>query len=142
VYEPLEWIAKLAALIPRPRKNLVFYHGVLSANAAWRSQVVAYGATRPPTAQRTLAGSLKTKCTSLHCRITSHGSGRISCGDAFGHDLLACARCGGKMELLEIVLERTAIRRVLSHLRLPTDPPATAPARASPEFGTPLDRSA
>jgi hypothetical protein len=43
VYEPLDLIAKLAALIPRPRKNIVLYHGVLSANAAWRSRVVAYG---------------------------------------------------------------------------------------------------
>jgi hypothetical protein len=43
VYEPLDFIAKLAALVPRPHKNLVVYHGVLAANAAWRSRVVAYG---------------------------------------------------------------------------------------------------
>lgn len=43
VYEPLDFIAKLAAQVPRSHKNLVVYHGVLAANAAWRSRVVAYG---------------------------------------------------------------------------------------------------
>jgi hypothetical protein len=31
VYEPLDLIAKLAALVPRPYKNLILYHGVLAA---------------------------------------------------------------------------------------------------------------
>jgi hypothetical protein len=41
-YEPLDLIAKVAALVPRPHKNLVLYDGVLAANAAWRKRVVAY----------------------------------------------------------------------------------------------------
>jgi hypothetical protein len=43
VYEPLDFLAKLAALVPRPHKNLVLYHGVLAANAAWRGRVVTFG---------------------------------------------------------------------------------------------------
>jgi hypothetical protein len=42
VFEPLDLIAKLAALVPPPRFNLVRYHGVFSANARWRSQIVPY----------------------------------------------------------------------------------------------------
>jgi hypothetical protein len=49
-YEPLDFLAKLAALIPRPQKNLVVYHGVLSANAAWRACVVSYGRPAPAAA--------------------------------------------------------------------------------------------
>jgi Putative transposase len=33
VLEPLDFLARLAALTPRPRINLVFYHGVLAAHA-------------------------------------------------------------------------------------------------------------
>jgi Putative transposase len=33
VFEPLELLARLAALTPRPRINLVFYHGVLAQHA-------------------------------------------------------------------------------------------------------------
>jgi len=33
VHDPLDFIAKLAALIPRPHRNLVFYRGVLAARS-------------------------------------------------------------------------------------------------------------
>ena len=42
-YEPLDFLAKLAALIPRPHKNLVLYHGVLAARSKLRARVVNYG---------------------------------------------------------------------------------------------------
>ena len=42
IYEPLDFIAKLVALVPRPHKNLVLYHGVLAARSKWRSRVVNY----------------------------------------------------------------------------------------------------
>ena len=44
VFEPLTLREKLAALTPRPRINLVLYHGVLAPHAGWRARVVAYGA--------------------------------------------------------------------------------------------------
>src|SRR5438093_11669954 len=55
VFEPLTLLEKLAALTPRPRINLVLYHGVLAPNAGWRARVVAYGA-RPA---RPAAGRLR-----------------------------------------------------------------------------------
>jgi hypothetical protein len=38
VFEPLELLEKLAALTPRPRINLVLYHGVLAPHAGWRAR--------------------------------------------------------------------------------------------------------
>jgi hypothetical protein len=35
----------LAGLVPRPRINLILYHGVLGPRAAWRSLVVGFGNT-------------------------------------------------------------------------------------------------
>jgi len=40
VFTPLELLERLAVLIPRPRVNLVLYHGVLAPNAPWRRAVV------------------------------------------------------------------------------------------------------
>ena len=40
VFEPIEFLARLAALVPRPRGNLVRYHGILAPNAKHRSAVV------------------------------------------------------------------------------------------------------
>jgi hypothetical protein len=36
---PLDFLARLAALTPRPGIDLVFYHGVLAPHARWRAAV-------------------------------------------------------------------------------------------------------
>jgi len=40
VFEPLDFLARLAALVPRPRSHLLRYHGVLAPNARHRRLVV------------------------------------------------------------------------------------------------------
>jgi hypothetical protein len=40
VFEPVEFLARMAVLVPRPRINLILYHGVLAPRAAWRADVV------------------------------------------------------------------------------------------------------
>jgi hypothetical protein len=40
VFDPVEFLGRLAVLVPRPRINLILYHGVLAPRAAWRSAVV------------------------------------------------------------------------------------------------------
>ena len=40
VMTPLEFLQRLAALVPRPRLHLIRFHGVLAPKAALRSQIV------------------------------------------------------------------------------------------------------
>ena len=40
VLSPLEFMQRLAALVPRPRLHLIRFHGVLAPNAKLRAQVV------------------------------------------------------------------------------------------------------
>jgi hypothetical protein len=40
IFDPLELLEKLAALVPPPRFHMVRYHGVLAPAAKWRSQIV------------------------------------------------------------------------------------------------------
>jgi hypothetical protein len=40
VFDPVEFLGRLAVLVPRPRVNLILYHGVLGPRAAWRAEVV------------------------------------------------------------------------------------------------------
>jgi hypothetical protein len=42
-FEPITLLERLATLTPRPRINVVLYHGVLAPRAKWRAAVVAYG---------------------------------------------------------------------------------------------------
>ena len=41
LFEPVELLAKLAVLTPRPRIKLLIYHGVLAPHARWRGEAVA-----------------------------------------------------------------------------------------------------
>jgi hypothetical protein len=38
--EPLEFMERLAVLVPRPRLHLIRFHGVLAPNAKLRSKIV------------------------------------------------------------------------------------------------------
>lgn len=40
VMSPLEFMQRLAALVPRPRLHLIRFHGVLAANAKLRAAIV------------------------------------------------------------------------------------------------------
>ena len=48
---PLDFIARLAALVPRPRVNLIRYHGVFAPNSKLRRRIVpainAFPSARP-----------------------------------------------------------------------------------------------
>ena len=56
LFNPVELLERLAALTPRPRINLIFYHGILAPRAAWRSLVVQFGtAVSLPTAAQSEA---------------------------------------------------------------------------------------
>jgi len=57
---------------------------------------------------------------------------------SFGFDVLACPRCGDRLELIALIEDPTVIRRILSHLGLPTEVPTARPARPPP---LPLGRS-
>jgi hypothetical protein len=43
IFEPLDFISKLTALVPRPRVNLTRYHGVFAPNSKNRARVTHGG---------------------------------------------------------------------------------------------------
>ena len=55
LFEPVEFLEKLAAVTPRPEINLVLYHGVLAPHARWRAEVVAYIVARTSAVRRVRA---------------------------------------------------------------------------------------
>ncbi|HET8934197.1 MAG TPA: transposase [Polyangiales bacterium] len=129
LYEPLDFIAKLAALIPRPQKNLVIYHGVLAGNAAWRKHVVAYG--RPACAPEHAldAGHAHVRARQLPRHLRGQWAELMRRG--FQLDVLACPACGGRLRLLAVIMNRSTVRKLLGHANMPTEPPDHAPARVA-----------
>ena len=51
-----------------------------------------------------------------------------------GLDVLECPACGGRLRFVAAIMLSSAIRRILRHLGLPSDPVELAPARAPPEL--------
>jgi len=46
IFEPLDFIARLAALIPKPRVNLTRFHGVFAPNSNHRALITPAGRVR------------------------------------------------------------------------------------------------
>ena len=138
VFTPSELLARLVPLVPRPRVNLLLYHGVLAPNAPWRSAVVPRGGeveTGPSTAGGALpdstepppAGALRRPRVRPRYRSWAELMRR-----AFEADVLACPRCGGRMSVLATIDDPAVITRILTHLGLSLDPGEPVPGRAPP----------
>jgi hypothetical protein len=101
VFEPPTLLEK-----PRPRINLVLYHGVLAPRAGWRARVVAYGA-RPveaPVAAPTSPGAHDEPTAAPPSR---HWAWAHLMRCAFDIDVLACPRCGGRLRVITCVFRRS-----------------------------------
>jgi hypothetical protein len=116
VFEPIELLEKVAALTPRPRVNLVLYHGVLAPHARLRERAVAYGRPEEPSAS-----------PAAETPRSSSGRRYWAWADlmrrAFEVDVLACPRCGGRMQLIATIEDPAVIRKIVTHLGIPADLP-------------------
>jgi len=121
LFEPIEFLEKLAALIPRPAVNLLLYHGVLAPRARWRSQVVRYG--RPAPDGNALEASPRVAVP------TRAWTWPALMHRVFALDVLACPPCGGRLRVIATVQNPLAVQAILAHLRRSgaPEPPGPAP---------------
>jgi hypothetical protein len=136
IFEPLEFIEKLAALVPPPRFNVVRYHGVLASSAAWRALVVPEPEKEgpPPHPGCRAAGHASLTDGRSGRKRREPGSRNYSWAElmrrVFSIDVLECPRCGGRIRILAAINPPDAIRKILDCLGLPSRPPPIA--RPSP----------
>ena len=121
VFTPAELIAKLLPLVPRPRKHVIRFHGVLAPAAAARSGIVPQPKAAEPSKPAAPPGTaFRLPWATLLRRV-------------FLVDALDCPRCHGRMRIVAAVMEATAVERILRHLGQEPRAPTFAPARAPPE---------
>jgi hypothetical protein len=114
VFEPVDFLARLAALIPRPRINLVFYHGVLAPHAGWRAGVVAYGAEVDGAVGASAAGTDPPSAEAPGSRPSGRGwTWAQLMRRAFALDVLACPACGGRLRLIALIFDAPAVPALL-----------------------------
>jgi hypothetical protein len=140
---PFEFLDRLADLVPRPRKHRHRYHGVFAPNHKLRRAVTALavgniGKPRGPVAGGHAAGGQPTEgcCCDTHQKPRSHDTSRIAwaklmarVGEEFPHE---CPACGGDIRLIAFITEPGPIRKILTHLGEPLEPPPVSPARGPP----------
>jgi hypothetical protein len=132
VFEPLEFLERLAAMTPRPETNLLICHGVLAPRARWRERVVAYGRVLPkPTASAPLAAGPDDARVKLASRAWTWAA---LMHRAFAIDVLSCAHCGGRLRLIATLHDPAVIRKILAHLDLAHS--GQSPGPAPPESST------
>jgi len=126
VMSPLEFMQRLAALVPRPRLHLIRFHGVLAPNAKLRALVVPQGPEQPGRSTEVATG---TECEAEHIQGRP---GRISWARllkrVFDIDMQHCPNCGGgELKIIAAILERPVIEKILEHLGLQPRAPQDAP---------------
>ena len=115
---PLEFMQRLAALVPRPRLHLIRFHGVLAPNAGRRAAIVP----RPA------------RNASVHAGEHAPGApARMNWARllkrVFDIDLEHCPQCGAQFRIIAAIEAPAVIVRILTHLGLPARAPPRAPAR-------------
>jgi hypothetical protein len=129
VMSPLEFMQRLAALVPRPRLHLIRFHGVLAPNAKLRALVVPQ---RPPDQEKPATeAAAAAGCEAETVQARPH---RISWARllkrVFDIDMQHCPNCGGgELKIIAAILARPVIEKILGHLGVEPQPPPKGRAR-------------
>jgi hypothetical protein len=139
---PFEFLDRLAALVPPPRKHRHRYHGVFAPNHTLRRAVTALAIGNVGKQPEATAGGHENDghgsrgCCDANQKPRSHDTSRIAwakllarVGEEFP---LECPNCGGDIRLIAFITEPGPIRKILTHLGEPLEPPPVSPARGPP----------
>ena len=118
---PLEFMQRLAALVPRPRLHLIRFHGVRAPNAKLRALMVPQGpevqeqATKPAVADQ--------------CEVETDQAGPYLISWArllkrvFDIVMQHCPNCGaGDLKIIAAILERPMVEKIPTPLGLDPQP--------------------
>jgi len=102
----VEFVKRVAALIPPARKHVVRYYRALGP------------------------------CSPLRGAVSAVGRAWSACmRKVFEIDPVRCVKCGGEMKLVAVILDDGELDRILAHQGWPTEFPETRPSRAPPVRG-------
>ena len=129
LFSGLEFIEKLAALVPPPRIHLTRFFGCLAPHAKIRSLIVPK--------QEQVEDKAKPDSTDPQPEPPKK-THRIGWAEllarVFAIDMKQCPGCGSEnFKPVAAILEISSVRKILGHLGLPDKPPDIAPARFSPQ---------
>jgi len=126
----LDFLSKLAALVPRPRHNLVRYHGVFAPNAKFRKQIVPKNNKRLKKIEDKGRNktSKKPEESAKRNELVAPLTWAQRLKRVFNIDITLCPICGGTMRVIADITDPGIIQKILDHLE--PQPPPIKPATA------------
>lgn len=106
IFEPMDFIARLAALVPKPRAHLTRYHGVFAPHSGLREQVVPR--------RNAEAGQTSSERIEVVRHRAMTWAKRLK--RVFAIEIERCRRCGGQLRVIASIEDETVIERILDHL--------------------------
>ena len=153
VMSPLEFMQRLAALVPRPRLHLIRFgarvtslrevsgpplreHGVLAPSFTTSAKLRALVVRQEPEAPAQVAPPAECEAHCAHHRPVRLSWARLL-KRVFEIDLAHCPSCGGELKIIAAILDQPVIENILMHLGLQADcGRRSAPARGpAPQEG-------
>lgn len=134
IFEPLDFIARLAALVPKPRVNLTRFHGVFAPNSKHRARITPAG--RGKGSKRKQAATDQEERTPAERHAAMTWAQRLK--RVFSIDIATCEQCEGPVKIIACVEDPVVIRQVLDHLKKKGSGDSQAPLppeRAPPQIG-------
>ena len=122
-------MARLAALVPKPRVNLTRFHGVFAPNSKHRALVTRAKRGR---------GNQGRGSDDAHDRTPAERRASMTWAQrlkrVFDIDIEVCSACGGTMKIIACIEDPVVIKQILAHLKDKAD---TRESRALPECRAP-----
>jgi hypothetical protein len=137
VMTPLQFLARLCALIPPPRHPLIRFHGVFAPHSAWRRAVVSLPRQAPSLEPRPARIESPKAFANAQPEVQDSPKLRSRIGidwatllkRVYDLDALACP-CGGRLRVIALITERAVATAILNSVGLPSQPPPVARARS------------
>jgi hypothetical protein len=141
IFEPLDFIAKLAALVPKPSVNLTRFHGVFAPNSKYRVDVTPAkrGKVNPARSQEDKTPEQRHQVMTLAQRSNgcSTSPRALSLDAPHQFTLSMCRSAPGEAKVIASIEDQPIIDKILNHLqakgRLQPMPELLPATRASPD---------
>jgi hypothetical protein len=109
IFEPEDFMARLAALVPKPRAHLTRYHGVFAPASPERARIVPRthpGAANPASPHEPASAADRQRSLTWAQRLKR----------VFAIDIETCRPCGGRLRVIASIEQPALIERILGHL--------------------------
>ncbi len=122
IFDPLDFISKLAALIPAPRVNLTRFHGVFAPNSEYRASIVKQSSDKKSTDEEVKTEGEKRAAMTWAARLKR----------VFNIDIQVCEACKGRAKVIACIDDPVVIDQILTHLRVTKSNQVMLPVSRAP----------